>query len=139
MRVCRIDGASFGGRLADRIGGIKTLSIMYTLAAAFLLIVSPACRRPGAPPAYWFLPCFHLAPEQFAHAPPSPQTDLYAAGVTLYVLLTRHFPYGEIEPFQTPRFGTPIVPNRSRHRALARQLCRAVTGPTCRNGWRTSC
>lgn len=30
----------FGGRLADRIGGIKTLSIMYMLAATFLLVAS---------------------------------------------------------------------------------------------------
>ena len=30
----------FGGRLADRIGGIKTLSIMYMLATGFLLIAS---------------------------------------------------------------------------------------------------
>lgn len=30
----------FGGRLADRIGGIRTLSIMYMLAAGFLLIAS---------------------------------------------------------------------------------------------------
>lgn len=29
-----------GGRLADRIGGIKTLSLMYTLAASFLFIAS---------------------------------------------------------------------------------------------------
>lgn len=29
-----------GGRIADRIGGIKTLSIMYMLAAAFLFIAS---------------------------------------------------------------------------------------------------
>lgn len=29
-----------GGRLADRIGGIKTLSLMYMLAAAFLFIAS---------------------------------------------------------------------------------------------------
>jgi NNP family nitrate/nitrite transporter-like MFS transporter len=29
-----------GGRIADRIGGIKTLSIMYTLAAVFLFIAS---------------------------------------------------------------------------------------------------
>lgn len=55
-----------------------------------------------------------LAPEQFDNAPPSRQTDLYAAGVTLYLLLTRHFPYGEIEPFQTPRFGEPVTPSRYR-------------------------
>lgn len=55
-----------------------------------------------------------LAPEQFNNAPASRQTDLYATGVTLYLLLTRHFPYGEIEPFQTPRFGVAVVPSRYR-------------------------
>ncbi|MFZ6767382.1 nitrate/nitrite transporter [Undibacterium sp. Di26W] len=30
----------FGGRIADRIGGIKTLSVMYTIAAAFLFIAA---------------------------------------------------------------------------------------------------
>jgi NNP family nitrate/nitrite transporter-like MFS transporter len=29
-----------GGRIADRVGGIKSLSLMYTLAAAFILLVS---------------------------------------------------------------------------------------------------
>jgi serine/threonine protein phosphatase PrpC len=55
-----------------------------------------------------------LAPEQFDHAPPSRQTDVYAAGVTLYLMLTRHYPYGEIEPFQRPRFGEPVPPSRYR-------------------------
>lgn len=55
-----------------------------------------------------------LAPEQFDSGPPSRQTDLYAAGVTLYLLLTRHYPYGEIEPFQRPRFGEPVPPSRYR-------------------------
>ncbi|MNR87735.1 Serine/threonine-protein kinase PrkC [compost metagenome] len=55
-----------------------------------------------------------LAPEQFDNAPATQQTDLYATGVTLYLLLTRHFPYGEIEPFQTPRFGTAVPPSRYR-------------------------
>jgi len=56
----------------------------------------------------------YLAPEQFSDAPASRETDLYAVGVTLYQLLTRHFPYGEIEPFQTPRFGAPVAPSRYR-------------------------
>lgn len=55
-----------------------------------------------------------LAPEQFDNAPPSRQTDLYATGVTLYLMLTRHYPYGEIEPFQRPRFGEPVPPSRYR-------------------------
>lgn len=55
-----------------------------------------------------------LAPEQFGDAPPSRQTDVYAAGVTLYLVLTRHYPYGEIEPFQRPHFGEPIPPSRYR-------------------------
>jgi serine/threonine protein kinase len=41
-------------------------------------------------------------------------SDLYAVGVTLYHLLTRKYPYGEIEPFQTPRFGDPMPPTRYR-------------------------
>ena len=56
----------------------------------------------------------YLAPEQFDRAPASAQTDLYAAGVTLYRTLTRRYPYGEIEPFQRPRFGDPVPPSRYR-------------------------
>jgi serine/threonine protein kinase len=55
-----------------------------------------------------------LAPEQFDNAPPSHQTDLYSVGVTLYFMLTRHYPYGEIEPFQHPRFSEPVPPTRYR-------------------------
>lgn len=55
-----------------------------------------------------------LAPEQFSNAPPSRQTDIYAVGVTLYHMLTRRYPYGEIEPFQRPRFGDPAPPGRYR-------------------------
>ncbi len=55
-----------------------------------------------------------LAPEQFEGAAASPQTDLYATGVTLYYALTRHYPYGEVEPFQRPRFGEPVPPTRYR-------------------------
>lgn len=56
----------------------------------------------------------YISPEAFAGAPPSPQQDLYAAGVTLYHLLTGHYPYGEIEAFQHPRFGTPTPASRYR-------------------------
>lgn len=56
----------------------------------------------------------YIAPEAFAGIAPERQQDLYAAGVTLYHLLTGHYPYGEIEAFQHPRFGSPAAPSRYR-------------------------
>jgi serine/threonine protein kinase len=56
----------------------------------------------------------YIAPEAFAGAAPSPQQDIYAAGVTLYHLLTGHYPYGEIEAFQHPRFTSPTPASRYR-------------------------
>ncbi len=56
----------------------------------------------------------YLAPELFKGGEPGAHSDLYSAAVTLYHLLTRHFPYGEIEPFQHPRFGDPAAPSRWR-------------------------
>jgi serine/threonine protein phosphatase PrpC len=55
-----------------------------------------------------------LAPELFDNAEPSAQSDLYALGVTIYFVLTGKYPYGEIEPFQTPRFSDPTPPTRWR-------------------------
>jgi protein phosphatase len=55
-----------------------------------------------------------MAHELFNEEPATPQSDIYAAGVTLYHLLTRKYPYGEIEPFQHPKFGQPIPPTRYR-------------------------
>ncbi|MBI1988273.1 MAG: bifunctional protein-serine/threonine kinase/phosphatase [Betaproteobacteria bacterium] len=56
----------------------------------------------------------YMAPELLAGEPADAQADLYAAGVALYHLLTRRYPYGEIEPFQHPKFGDPILPTRYR-------------------------
>ena len=56
----------------------------------------------------------YMAPELHAGKTASEVSDLYACGVTLYELLTRKFPYGEIEPFQRPRFGDPVSPTRYR-------------------------
>ena len=71
----------------------------------------------------------YLAPEAFLGAAPSAQQDVYAVAVTLYQLLTGHYPYGEIEAFQRPRFGVPV--NASRYRPdlpewLAQSLERGV-------------
>ncbi|SFP87868.1 Serine/threonine protein phosphatase PrpC [Pseudomonas sp. NFPP07] len=56
----------------------------------------------------------YIAPEAFSGVAPTPRQDLYAVGVTLYHLLTGHFPYGEIEAFQRPRFTTPVSASRYR-------------------------
>ncbi|MGH8419021.1 MAG: protein kinase domain-containing protein [Pseudomonas sp.] len=55
-----------------------------------------------------------IAPEAFAGAEPAPALDLYAASVTLYFLLTGHYPYGEIEAFQHRRFANPVPASRYR-------------------------
>lgn len=56
----------------------------------------------------------YIAPEAYAGAEPSVTQDLYGAGVTLYYLLTGHYPHGEIEAFQRPRFGPPVPASRYR-------------------------
>ncbi|MDH4568339.1 bifunctional protein-serine/threonine kinase/phosphatase [Pseudomonas sp. BN414] len=78
----------------------------------------------------------YIAPEAFAGTAPSPKQDLYAAGVTLYHLLTGHYPHGEIEAFQHPRFGTSTPASRYRPDLpawLDECLARAVSAdPTAR-------
>lgn len=48
-----------------------------------------------------------LAPERFHQAPISEHTEIFAIGVTLFLALSGRYPYGEIEPFQTPVFRAP--------------------------------
>ncbi len=67
---------------------------------------SAMTQNPGTPS--------YMAPELFDGATANPQTDIYAAGVTLYHLLTRKYPYGEIEPFQHPKFNDPTPLTRYR-------------------------
>ncbi len=55
----------------------------------------------------------YLSPERFAGAPLSESSEIYAIGVTLYRMFCGRFPYGEIEPFQTPSFDkTPPKPTK---------------------------
>lgn len=75
--------------------------------------LSLAERDPAEPVGRAGTPSY-MAPELFEEAPPESAFDLYAAGVTLYYLLTRKYPYGEIEPFQSPKFGEPTRPTRWR-------------------------
>ncbi|OLS62924.1 bifunctional protein-serine/threonine kinase/phosphatase [Pseudomonas putida] len=70
-----------------------------------------------------------IAPEAFDGQAPALQQDLYALGVSLFWLLTGHYPYGEIEAFQHPRFGTPTSAARLRPDVpewLERNLAQAI-------------
>ena len=90
--------------LPEENGGLRVLDMGVALAAG---VPYPELQgNPGTPS--------FMAPELFAGAPATVQSDLYAAGATLYHLLTRRYPYGEIEPFQTPHFGDPVAPSRYR-------------------------
>ena len=68
--------------------------------------ITEVIQNPGTPS--------FMAPELFEGQSANAQTDIYAAGVTLYHLLTRKYPYGEIEPFQHPKFGEPTPLTRYR-------------------------
>ena len=46
----------------------------------------------------------YLAPERFSGKAINESTEIFSIGITLYWALTGRFPYGEIEPFQTPSF-----------------------------------
>lgn len=61
----------------------------------------------------------YMNPEQWlddaAISRATPQSDLYALGVSLYVWLTGRLPYGEIEPYQISRYRRdPVPPSRLR-------------------------
>jgi len=45
-----------------------------------------------------------LSPERFLNESISESSEIFAIGVTLYLTLTGKYPYGEIEPFQSPTF-----------------------------------
>lgn len=92
--------------LLDDKDGLKLLD----LGAARLLAVDQIDSPQSAPgtPSY-------MAPELFSGAPGDVASDVYGLGVTLHRLFSGgHYPYGEIEPFTTPRFTrrTPLAQHR---------------------------
>jgi serine/threonine protein phosphatase PrpC len=120
------DVAGIGLRLAKGLGALHRLNIVHRdIKPANLhqgddgklriidLGVATSAVTGGQGSGNPGTPSF-MAPELFAGEAASTRSDLYAAGVTLYHLLTRRYPYGEVEPFQRPRFGNPVPPTRYR-------------------------
>jgi len=54
----------------------------------------------------------YLAPERFQGMAINENTEIFAIGVTLYEVLTGKYPYGEVEPFQTPTFKEAKPPSK---------------------------
>ena len=53
-----------------------------------------------------------LSPERFRGDAICESSEIFSIGVTLYLSLTGKYPYGEIEPFQSPIFKEPKKPSR---------------------------
>jgi protein phosphatase len=86
-------------------GKLRLLDLGVALAAG-ATVRHTVSGVPGTPS--------YMAPDLFTGGGADASSDVYAAGTTLYHLLTRKYPYGEIEPFQHPRFGDPVPPTRYR-------------------------
>lgn len=79
------------------------------IAAEFMLLDFGSVAPLFAPPSRAGTASY-IAPERFTGAPHSERTEIYGIGVTLFEAATRAYPYGEIERFQNPRFGTSRRP-----------------------------
>ena len=67
----------------------------------------------------------YLAPERFMGTSISESTEIFSIGVTLYEALTQNFPYGEIEPFQTPTF-KKVTPLSKYNKNIPQWLCSVI-------------
>lgn len=118
VRVSLADGADIGVKIGRALYALHRMRIIHRDVkpenvllgedGGLKLIDLGAARLPGieeAPgedvpgtPSY-------MAPELYAGERGDERSDVYALGVTLYRLWSGgHYPFGEIEPFSTPRF-----------------------------------
>jgi serine/threonine protein phosphatase PrpC len=78
-------------------GGLKLLDL--GVARLPNIEDAPADTVPGTPS--------YMAPELIDGQPGDEKSDLFALGITLFRMFTGVYPYGEVEAFSHPRFGTP--------------------------------
>ena len=116
IKLCKAVGALNRLRIVHR--DIKPDNVMLEINGGVKLLDLGVARLPSMPeapgedipgtPSY-------MAPELFAGERGDERSDVYALGVTLYRLFSGgHYPYGEVEPFSTPRFNkrTPLAQHR---------------------------
>jgi serine/threonine protein kinase len=71
----------------------------------------------------------YLSPQRFQNEAISETTEIFSIGILLYLALTKKYPYGEIEPFQTPVFKEakkPSVYNKNIPAWLDSVILRAI-------------
>ena len=67
----------------------------------------------------------YLAPERFTGSSINESSEIFSIGVTLYESLTQNYPFGEIEPFQTPTFKT-VIPLSKFNKNIPQWLCSII-------------
>ena len=67
----------------------------------------------------------YLAPERFTGSSINESSEIYSIGVTIYEALTLNYPFGEIEPFQTPTFKM-VIPLSKYNKNIPQWLCSIV-------------
>jgi len=67
----------------------------------------------------------YLAPERFTGSSINESSEVFSIGVTLYEALTQKFPFGEIEPFQTPTFKT-VIPLNKYNKNIPEWVCSII-------------
>ncbi len=93
--LCRALAAVHGAGLVH--GDVKAQNVMREQGGRIVLMDFGAGRPQGADAAGVAGTPMYLAPEVLAGGPPTSQSDLYSAGVLLFHLLTRRFPYNGVD------------------------------------------